>query len=94
MPSAIIIGAANYGVVYLGALIFIKLLTFVTKEKKDFSTSSHDDIMNWTKDITNSIDKKSILKEAKESYKEERAKENNDKSASDQSENKDDEKQG
>ena len=69
VPAAIITGAANYGVVYLAAVIFIKLLAWLTKSKKDISSMTSEDFVSATKNISDSLDKDSAIKEAKKSYK-------------------------
>ena len=70
VPSAIIVGAANFGVVYLAAMIFIKLMTVLTKNRKNVSTMSTDELVNSAKLISKSIDKDAAIKEAKGVYEE------------------------
>ena len=74
LPSGIITGAANYGVVYLAALIFIKMLAAIFHAKKDISTMTADELIKMTKEISNDIDKKKAMKEASDNYKEEKKK--------------------
>lgn len=68
VPSAIIIGAANFGVVYLAAMIFLKLITVLIKSRKDVSSMTAEELAERAKKISEDMDKSSAIKEAKKIY--------------------------
>jgi len=72
--SGFIVGAGNYGTVYLAALIFIKMLAVLLREKKDISSMSVSELIQQAQEVSSQIDKKSAMREAKAEYKKEKDK--------------------
>lgn len=66
--AAALVGAANYGLVYVSGLIYIKMLTGLFKAKKDISFMSPDEIATYMK-TTLDENKDEIKEEFKEAKK-------------------------
>lgn len=67
--AGLLAAIANYGMVYLAAIIFINMLAALMGSGKDPSKMSESELKKAAKKASSNIDKKSILKEAKRQYK-------------------------
>ena len=61
--------ALNFALVYLAAIIFLKMLSAILNAGEDISEMSEEELKNVADSVKEDIDMKSAIKEAKEEFK-------------------------
>ena len=73
ITAALLDGALGFILIYAAAVLYLKLLTKVMKVQGNFEMKESEETKEFVKDVIKDTDLKSLIKEAKDAYKEAKA---------------------